>query len=106
MFFCNIYLYAATVVKCHGEFYLGPRPHHHPGQVSKSNATKVMAPVKKKAIGDLFKPAAAIVEDVLLNQLDDVPCPSIANPNSIARAMNRCRQSRRPDDPVDLEIEL
>ena len=69
-------------------------------------AAQITSKVKARAVADIFKPASAIVEDVLLEDLDDVPCPSLPRPENIARAANRRRQRLRPKDPQDLEFEL
>ena len=55
---------------------------------------------------DLFKPAAAIVDEVLLEQLGDVPCPALRKPINMAKSANYFRQSRRPKDPADLNFEI
>ena len=70
------------------------------------SAAKITSKVKARAVADVFKPASAIVEDVLLEDLDDVPCPSLPRPENIGRAANRRRQRLRPKDPQDLEFEL
>ena len=41
-----------------------------------------------------------------LEDLQDVPCPSLPRPEYIARAANRRRQKLRPKDPLDLDFEL
>ena len=56
---------------------------------------------------NLFKPASAIVNKVLLDEIpDDDPCPAIAKPENMARAANRLRQQLRPEDPTDLQFKL
>ena len=68
--------------------------------------TKITYKVKARAVADVFKPASAMVEDVLLEDLNDVPCSSLPRPENIARAANCRRQRLRPKDPQDLEFEL
>lgn len=46
------------------------------------------------------------MDEVLLEELPDAPCPSLPKPEYIARAANRLRQRLRPKDPTDLEFEL
>ena len=70
------------------------------------SATKITSKVKAKAVADVFKPASAIVKDILLEDLDDIPCPSLPRPEIIRRAANRRHQRLRPKDPQDLEFEL
>lgn len=56
---------------------------------------------------NLFKPASAIVNKVLLDEIpDDDPCPAIAKPENMARGANRLRQQIRPEDPTDLQFKL
>ena len=56
---------------------------------------------------NLFKPASAIVNKVLLDEIpDDDPCPAIAKPENMAQAANRLRQQLRPEDPTDLQFKL
>lgn len=71
-----------------------------------ASATKITSKVKAKAVADVFKPASAIVKDILLEDLDDIPCPSLPRPEIIRRAANRRHQRLRPKDPQDLEFEL
>ena len=55
----------------------------------------------------MFRPASAIVNEVLLDeQIDQNPCPSLPKPENMARAANRLRQQLRPEDPTDLEFEI
>ena len=54
-----------------------------------ASATKITSKVKARAVADVFKPASAIVKDVLLEDLDDIPCPSLPRPEIIRRAANR-----------------
>ncbi|XP_068717492.1 uncharacterized protein [Montipora capricornis] len=62
--------------------------------------------VKAKASVDIFKPASAIVEEVLLEDLKDVPCLCLPKPEYLARVANRHRQRLRPKDPRDLNFDL
>ncbi|XP_074631425.1 uncharacterized protein LOC141889973 [Acropora palmata] len=52
-----------------------------------------MAFVKERAVEDQFKPASAIVNEVLLNEFGNEPCPVLPKPHHLARAANRIRQS-------------
>ena len=79
---------------------------HHPRNVRAAVSAAIAATVKTKAAADIFKPASAIVEEVLLEQMTDGPCSSLPRPEYIARAANRKRQQLRPKDPLDLNFEL
>ena len=61
----------------------------------------------QEARENLFRPAPAIVNEVLLEErIDENPCPSLPKPEYMARAANRLRQQLRPEDPTDLAFEL
>ena len=87
-------------------YELGSNAHNHPVDIGAALAAQITSKVKARAVADVFKPASAIVEDVLLEDLEDVPCPSLSRQENIARAANRRRQRLRPKDPQDLEFEL
>ena len=55
----------ATVKQTNGEFLPGMNGHSHPANVGALLATKISTSVKRKAVDQLFKPASAIVEEVL-----------------------------------------
>ena len=86
-----------------GSFHLR---NNHAGQVGAGCAVKIMAQLKKEAVANLFKPASAIVNEVLLEEITDAPCPSLPNPTNLARAANYLRKQLRPMDPTDLDFDL
>ncbi|XP_035670971.1 uncharacterized protein LOC118412295 [Branchiostoma floridae] len=96
----------ASVKERDGVFEAGPHEHNHGPDVGAATAAKIAARVKKEAEGDLFKSAAVIVNDVLLEELGDGPCPALSKPEHLARAANRRRQKLRPDEPKDLNFEV
>ena len=52
----------------------------------------------QEAWDNLFRPAPAIVNEVLLEEwIDENPCPSLPKPENMARAANRLRQQLRPE---------
>ena len=59
--------------------------------------------VKKK---DVFKAASEVVNDILLNELTDAPCPSLPNLDSLQGTANRVCEQLQPQDPKDLDFEL
>ena len=78
-------------------FIKGQCEHNHAPDVGILNTTKIMA--------DVFKPASAIVDEVLLKQMDvAAPCP--AQHSYLARNANYNHQQLRFKDPVALEFEL
>ena len=55
----------------------------------------------------MFRPASAIVNEVLLEErVDEHPCPSLPKPENMARAANSLRQQLRPEDPTDLAFDI
>lgn len=77
--------------------------HNHAGDVGLPDIAKLTATIKKKATDDLFRPASAIVDEVLLQGMETVAAlPTLARPEHLARAANHCRQSKPPQDLVDL----
>ena len=85
---------------------MGRNQHNHAAPVGAMIATKIKCLVKKEASKDLFKPASEVVNDILLNELTDAPCPSLPNLDSLQRTANRVREQLRPQDPKDLNFEL
>ena len=85
---------------------MGRNQHNHAAPVGVMIATKIKCLVKKKASKDVFKPASEVVNDILLNELTDAPCPSLPNLDSLQRTANRVREQLRPQDPKDLNFEL
>lgn len=77
-------------------------------QVRITIAAKLTTAVKRKAEGDIFKSAGAIVDEVILDEMEEVdaPCPTMPKPENLVRAANRLRQKKRPGDPTDLEFLL
>jgi len=45
-------------------FQQGKQDHNHPPAVDAATAARILASVKEKAVGDQFKPASAIVNEV------------------------------------------
>ena len=121
-------------------FEPGQHSHNHPAEVGAAMVARITARVKVKAVEDVFKPAAAIVDEVTmsvrvfdtivfnfikrhkhimlskriclvfiqvcLEELKDIPCPSLPKPAYIARQANRMRQRLRPTEPTNLDFEL
>ena len=55
---------------------------------------------------DKFKPASAIVDEVLVKELTEAPCPALPKPVHVVRAANRLRQKLQPEHPKDLDFVL
>ena len=96
----------ASVIQRPEGFTVGVE-HNHTGEVGLPETAKLTAAIKRKATDDLFRPASAIVDEVLLQGMETAAAmPTLARPEHLARAANRCRQSKRPQDPVDLDFTM
>ena len=81
--------------------------HSHAGEAGLPETAKLTAAIKRKATDDLFQPASAIVDEVLLQGMETAAAmPTLARLEHLARAANRCRQSKRPQDLVDLDFTM
>ena len=87
-------------------YELGSKAHNHPVDVGAALVTQITSKVKGRAVADVFKPASTIVNDIRLEDLEGVLCPSLPRPENIARAANRRCLRLRPKEPQDLEFEL
>ena len=96
----------AAVIEQGGEYILGKQQHNHNGQVGAEVAAKIISHVRKEAEVEYFKPASAIINAVLLEELPDAPCPCLPKPAHLARNANCLRQKLRPKEPKNLEFEL
>lgn len=85
---------------------MGRNQHNHAAPVGAMITKKIKCLVKKEASKDIFKPASEVVNDLLLNELTDAPCPSLPNLDSLQRTANRVHEQLRPQDPKDLDFEL
>lgn len=84
--------------KADGTFVVGGRPHNHSMSVGAQIVARIRSRIKKEAATDLFKPAAAIVKEVLQEELKDAPCPTLPRSEHLARIANRFREKLRPAD--------
>ena len=81
---------------------MGQNGHNHPAPVGAMVASKIKCLVKDGASKDVFTLASEVVNEVLLEELTDAPCPSLPCVESLKRTANRFRQQFRPKD-LDLE---
>ena len=96
----------ASIIEQSGSFYLASNAHNHAAEVGATLAASITAKVKPKAAVDIFRPASAIVEEVLLEDLKDVPCLCFPKREYIAWVANRHQQHLRPQDPTDLNFDV
>ena len=97
---------AALIERNDGSFQIGAHAHNHPADIGAAVSATISAKVKAIAAENIFRPASSIVEEILLQELTDAPCPSLPKPEYIARTSNRFPQRLRPKDPTDLAFEL
>ena len=94
----------ASVIQRPEGFKVGT-DHNHAGEVGLPDTAKLTVAIKRKATDDLFRPALAIVDEVLLENVGTTaPLQTLPKPETLARAANRCRQANRPKEPVDLDF--
>ena len=99
-YFFNVNPCKATVIqRADGELVLGRHKHNHQGQVGAGLAAKITAKTKAEAKKNLFKPAMVIVNEVLMEEITDAPCPSLQKQVNLAKVANYMRQRVRPSDP-------
>ena len=65
-----------------------------------------MRDLSEMAAPNLRNRGTDIVNEVLLEEITDAPCPSLPNPTNLARAANYLRKQLRPTDPTDLDFDL
>ncbi|RMX50850.1 hypothetical protein pdam_00017260 [Pocillopora damicornis] len=82
-----------TVAERDGTFHAGKNSHNHTAEFEAAIARKIVYTDKTKALENKFKPASAILNEVLSDELTESPCPAIRKPEYIARIANRQRQS-------------
>ena len=96
----------ATVKETNVMYIKDHNPHSHPPETCSAITSKVSALVKEKALQDVFRSAADIVDEVLRDEVDPhVPLSSLPAPENLARQGNRKRRAARPPEPLDLTFE-
>ena len=88
------------IERADGVFQIGSNAHNHPAEVGTALAATITAKVKAKAVADVFRPASAIVEEVLLDEIQDVPCPCLPKPEYMYHSNCRKDQRRSHQIPV------
>ena len=86
---------ATVIQRSHSNFEMGKK-----APTGAMVTTKIKCLVKQEASKDVFKPASEVVNDILLNELTDAPCPSLpcrqstTNCESLPRAVAASRPQR------------
>ena len=96
-----------AIVIQRGEEFVNVRNNlNHVAQPDSATAAKVISSIRAKAADNLYKAASTIVNEVLLENVDNAPCPSLSKQINLARTANCFHQRNRPKDPVDLNFEI
>ena len=104
----NKSVYCKATVLQNGENYTAGRNQHiHPPCAGALDAAKVIHAVKQKSKENLFTSAAAIVDEVMREELDqEKPIDALPKPINLTRTANRTRQKLRPEDPTTMDFDL
>ncbi|KAL9976886.1 hypothetical protein ACROYT_G014227 [Oculina patagonica] len=77
----------SSVMECTcGVYQIRSNCHSHPGEVRAALTAQITEKAKAHAFANNFKSESAIVEDMPLEDLQDIACPSLLRPEYIARA--------------------
>ncbi|CAH3139839.1 unnamed protein product [Porites lobata] len=96
----------ASIIEWSASFHFDSNAHNLAAEVGTTLAASITAKVKPKAAVDIFRPASAIVEEVLLEDLTDDTCPCFPKWEYIAQVASRHQQCLRPQDPTDLNFNV
>lgn len=96
----------ALVTQKNGRYIKNGTQHNHPPSTGSDTVTKIISRIKKLAAQDLYKPASAIVDEVLLEELGDAPCSGLPKKEHLSRIANRHKENIRPLNPQTLAFEL
>ena len=80
------------VQRAGGVFAVGPRNRNPGAAVGAQITARIRTKVKEAAAANVFKAAPAIVNEILMAELTNAPCPSLPRPEHLARTVNRCGQ--------------
>ena len=80
--------------------------HNHPPPPGGAAQLRAHRDIKSKAVAEVFRPASAIVDEVMADQVDPARPGGLSNPSNLTRMANRNREKLRPSDPKDLDFQL
>ena len=98
----------ARIIEKEGVFQASYGKHVHEPSVGVDKVTSITKQIKDQGAADLFKPAAAIVEQALAYSMSDShsPIPTLPCIPKLCRLVNRSRSNLRPKEPQDLKFVL
>eukprot|EP00057_Strongylocentrotus_purpuratus_P027351 XP_011681825.1 PREDICTED: uncharacterized protein LOC105446543 [Strongylocentrotus purpuratus] len=97
----------ATVIQRGKEMARSCLQHCHEGRPGLLQAVQVREVVRTTALTHVYRPAAAIVEEVGVRSTEENVGPSsLPRLDQLVRTANRVRQGMRPDEPRDLHFQL
>ena len=82
---------ATVIQRSQNVFEFGKNDHNHAAPVGAAVAVKIKSIIKQEASKDVFRPASAVVNDILLSELTNAPCPSLPRVDSLQWTANRFR---------------
>lgn len=74
---------ATVIQRSQNVFEFGKNDHNHAAPVGAAVAVKIKSIIKQEASKDVFRPASAVVNDILLSELTNAPCPSLPRVDSL-----------------------
>ncbi|XP_046558207.1 uncharacterized protein LOC124267332 [Haliotis rubra] len=85
---------------------LGKHRHCHPPQHGHLTAIRVRVEAKEKAVGDIYKSSASIVEEAQQKHINPDKPGGRQNQATLVRMANRTRELLRSKEPRSLDFEL
>ena len=80
--------------------------HNHASSNGKRKKRKLYASGEAKGKENFFSSASSFAQPLLVQEFKNSSHPDTPSVNAISKAINRARNSLRPDDPIDLEFEI
>ncbi|OWF36105.1 hypothetical protein KP79_PYT08465 [Mizuhopecten yessoensis] len=98
----------ATVLQDGNHFREGRKEHIHASEPGIVKSVKIRAEAKSRARENMFTVSAPRIVEEVYQEHGNIDLPHHSRPKAanIARAVNRLRQSMRPQDPKDLDFEV
>lgn len=92
---------ASVIYHSIGFLQLVSNAQNHPAAVCAALATSITTKLEAKAAVDIFKPTFPIIEEVLFEDLKDIPCPCLLKPRCIASSQPTppATKTKRPSKP-------
>ena len=89
-----------------GDNFILENAHTHAVSIGGASKLAIRREVKEVAVGNVFRSASSIVDDILRDRVDTSAPGDIPRPQNLVRLANRTREKLRPQDPTDLGFDL